>query len=135
MRTKPRVGMTGEVRFTVEPSVTIDFAGHGLPAVLATPHLIQFLEQAGREALRPVIEEGETSLGVEVEIRHLAPTPLGQTVTCTARIIKVEGALVDFQVEARDEVELIARGLHKRAIVRVDRFAAGVARKAAARPN
>jgi fluoroacetyl-CoA thioesterase len=79
--------------------------------------------------LQPVLEESENSVGMEIEIKHLAPTPLGHTVTCLARIVHVEGSVVDFQVEAADEMELIARGLHTRAVIRMERFAQRVARK------
>ena len=61
--------------------------------------------------------------------RHLAPTPLGQRVTCTARVIHAEKTEVTFQVEARDEQELIARGIHKRAVINVESFAQRVQRK------
>ncbi len=133
MKSKPKVGMTGEVRFEVGPQQVIDFAGGAMPAVLATPWLIKFLEQAGREALAPLLEAGETSVGVEIEVSHLAPTPQGQQVVCSARVIRVEGQLVDFQLEAHDEIEPIARGWHKRAVIRMDRFAHRVEKKKAAR--
>ena len=58
-----------------------------------------------------------------------APTPLGQSVTCTAHIIHVEGTQVTFQVEARDAHEIISRGIHKRAVIRIESFARRVARK------
>ena len=72
----------------------------------------------------------QRSVGMEIELRHLAPTPLGGSVTCTTRVIQAEGALITFQVEARDAHELIARGLHKRAVIRVGSFSRRVARKA-----
>jgi predicted thioesterase len=61
-----------------------------------------------------------------------APTPLGQRVTCTARVIQVEAKEVTFQIEARDQHELIARGLNKRAVIRVGNFAGRVQRKVSA---
>jgi len=129
MKRKPIPGETGEIRFTVEPHHTIDFADARMPAVLSTPWLVSFLEKAGREALRPVLEDGENSVGMEVEVKHLAPTPIGQTVTCLARVIRVDDRVVDFQVEASDESELIARGFHKRAIIEMVRFARRVTKK------
>lgn len=129
MLSKPRPGLTGEVTFTVENQHAIAFAGGPMPAVLSTPNLVHFLELAAREALQPLLEPGENSVGLEIEVRHLAPTPLGQKVFCAARVVQVEGAVVDFQVEARDEVEPIARGWHKRAVIQMDRFAQRVERK------
>src|SRR5262245_7614926 len=100
-----------------------------MPAVLSTPNLIGLLERTARETLAPLLDPDERTVGTEIELRHLAPTPLGATVTCVARVIHSEGALVTFQVEARDEQEVIARGLHRRAVIRVDGFARRVARK------
>ena len=101
-----------------------------MPAVLCTPWLIWFLEHAAREVVLPLIEAGESTVGTLVEIRHLAPTPVGRTVTCLARVISVEGSLISFQLEARDEYELIGRGVHKLRVISVDRFAEKVRGKA-----
>jgi len=62
-------------------------------------------------------------------LRHFAAAPVGQHVTCIARVIHAEGNSVTFQIEARDELELIARGVHKRAIIQVEKFARHVSRK------
>ena len=67
---------------------------------------------------------------MEIEVRHLAATPVGQKVTCLARVIQTEGTVISFQLEARDEHELIARGFHKLKVIRVDRFAAKIQLKA-----
>src|ERR1700704_5646849 len=130
MKTRPRIGTVGELKFVVGEKHVIDFAKDGMPAVLSTPNLIGLLERTAREALQPFLEPNERTVGIEIDIRHLAPTPLGQTVTCTARVIQAEGASVTLQIEARDEHEMIARGVHKRAVVRVESFARRVARKA-----
>ena len=129
MKARPRIGASGEHRFVVEKEHVIDFATDGMPAVLSTPRLVGILERTARETLQPFLEPGERTVGVELELRHLAPTPLGETVTCTARVIQVEGTQVTFQIEARDEHEMIVRGLHKRAVIRVESFAKRVARK------
>lgn len=129
MTSRPKIGTTGELRFTVAQEHVIDFATDGMPAVLSTPRLIGLLERTAREALYPFLEATERTVGMEIEIRHLAPTPLGANVTCTARVIATEGSSVTFHVEARDEHELIARGLHKRGVIRVESFARRVARK------
>ena len=131
MKSRPRTGTVGELKFVVEEKHVIDFANDGMPAVLSTPNLIGLLERTAREALQPFLEPNERTVGIEIDIRHLAPTPLGQTVTCTARVIQAEGLSVTLQIEARDEHEMIARGVHKRAVVRVESFARRVARKAA----
>lgn len=126
----PRIGSTVELQFVVEQKHVIEFATDGMPAVLSTPSLIGLLERTAREALVPLLEPGERTVGVEIELRHLAATPLGQQITCTARIILTEGKDITFQIEARDQHELIARGLHKRTVIRVENFARRVQRKA-----
>lgn len=129
MKFRPKIGTTGELKFTVEQKHVIDFATDGMPAVLSTPNLIGLLERTAREALYPLLEPGERTVGMEVEIRHLAPTPLGANVTCLARVISAEDNTVTFHIEARDEHELIARGIHKRGVIRVESFAKRVSRK------
>ncbi|MCU0977835.1 MAG: thioesterase family protein [Pirellulaceae bacterium] len=129
MKAPPKIGDTAEIEFVVEASHVIDFADAQMPAVLSTPCLIGFLERTARKALTPVLEVGERSVGVHVDVRHLAPTPPGHRVVCTARVIHVEGSVVSFQIEARDDKELIARGLHKRRVILAERFAARLRRK------
>ena len=129
MKVHPKIGTSGELSFVVEQKHCIDFATDGMPAVLSTPQLIGLLERAARQTLAPFLEPDERSVGVEIELRHLAATPLGAQVTCTVGVISVDGKQIGFQIEARDQHELIARGLHKRAVIRVDSFAKRVQRK------
>ena len=129
MKTKPRIGMSGEQNFDVGPSNRISFADARMPSILATPWLIAHLEYTARDAIADCLEEGERSVGTFVEVEHLAPAPEGARVTCRARVIHVDGPIVTFQVEARDEIEPIARGIHRRRVIDVDRFARRVARK------
>ena len=129
MNSSPKIGTTGELQFVVEQKHVIDFATDGMPAVLSTPNLIGLLERTARKALEPLLETDERSVGIEIELRHLAPTPLGEQITCIARVIHVEGRKIGFQIEARDSREVIARGLHKRAIIRMQSFANQVQRR------
>lgn len=123
MKSRPQVGMSGEFQFEVEPKHAIDFAEGGMPAVLSTPQLVGLLERTARMTLAPLLDANERTVGIEIELRHLAPTPVGQRVTCVARVIHAEGREVSFHVEARDEHEVIARGSHRRAVIRVESFA------------
>jgi fluoroacetyl-CoA thioesterase len=131
MKGTPKIGTTGEERFMVERGHAIDFADSTMPAVLSTPWLIWFLEHAARQAVLPFLAPGESTVGTYVEVRHTAPTPVGQAVTCRARVVRTEGTTVFFQVEAHDDHERIARGLHTLQVIRVDRFAQRVGRKSA----
>ena len=130
MKSLPKVGTLGQEQFVVESRHAIDFAEGGMPAVLSTPWLIWFLEHAARAAVFPLLEPGESTVGMEIQVRHLAPTPVGQTVTCRARVLFADRSEVSFQLEAYDERERIARGSHRLRVIRVDRFAQRVKQKA-----
>jgi fluoroacetyl-CoA thioesterase len=125
----PRIGAVGQERFTVESRHVIDFADGQMSAVLSTPWLIWFLEHAARAAVLPLLEPCESTVGTEIEVEHFAPTPLGHTVLCEARVVRVEGTEVSFQLKAHDECEPIAKGFHKLRVIRVHRFAARVQAK------
>jgi fluoroacetyl-CoA thioesterase len=129
MKSRPQVGAVGTLTVQTEAKHAVEFAGDGMPAVLSTPNLIGFLERTAREAIAPCLEADERSVGMEIELRHLAPTPIGLPVHCSARIITVDDRQVTFQIEARDEQELIARGLHKRAVIRTEKFTKRVQEK------
>ena len=131
MRTPPKMGMTGEERLTVGPANRISFADDRMPAVLATPWLVAHLEYAARGAIAACLEEHERSVGAYIEVEHLAPAPEGASVVCKARVILVDGPVVTFQVEATDGFETLAKGLHRRRVIDVDRFARRVAAKRA----
>jgi len=129
MKSIPRIGLAGELQLVVESKHAIDFATDGMPAVLSTPNLIGLLERTARQTLAPFLDLDERSVGIEVELRHLAATPVGASVTCSARVVSIDGKHIGFQIEARDSQELIAKGFHKRAVIRVGRFAERVQRK------
>lgn len=129
-----KIGTVGEARFIVSEPHLIDFADNGMPAVLSTPWLIWFLEHAARNAILPVLEPQESTVGVIVNVEHTAPTPPGAQVVCTARVIYTEGTLISFQVEAHDDHEQIARGTHKLRIIQKARLAQRVQNKAQKAP-
>ena len=129
MKSRPRPGQFAKIRFVVEAKHIIDFAEKGMPAVLATPWLIWFMEHTAREAMLPHLEPTESTVGTLVDIEHLAPTPLGQAVNCRAQVLRSEGSQFLFKLEAFDEREKIANGLHKLNVIDKARFAGRVARK------
>jgi predicted thioesterase len=133
MKSMPRVGMAAEERIVVGPTNRIVFADEVMPAVLATPWLVAHLEYAARNAIAPCLEDHERSVGTFLEVEHLAPTPEGFTVVCKARVIRVDGPIVTFQVEAHDGAEPVARGLHKRRVIDAHRFARRVEKKRGAK--
>ncbi len=129
MKGSVKIGTVGEVAFVVDDSHLIDFAHDGMPRILCTPWLIWFLEHAARNAMLPLLETGESTVGVVVDVEHIAATPLGAEVVCLARVIYADGSLISFQLEARDEHEQIARGTHKLRVIDAARLARKVQEK------
>ena len=123
-------GLTAEITITVGDSDTAAAFASGAVPVLATPRLVGLMEQAAAEAVRPALAAEQTTVGTRVDVRHLAATPMGMRVTARAELIEVVGRILRFRVEARDAQELVADGLHERAIVDRDRFLERVAKKA-----
>ena len=88
-----------------------------MPAVFATAQMVALMEWACVEQMRPFYGPGEHSVGVHVDVDHIAPTLPGQTVTVETQVESVEGRFVWFQVEAHDGLSVIGRGRHRRALV------------------
>jgi predicted thioesterase len=101
------------------------------PAVLATTRMVALMELASGRCLLPLLEPGECSVGVGVDVRHTAPTAPGVTVTARARYVGRDGKLYRFAVEAHDEAGLIGSGTHTRAIVSETRILQAAMRRAA----
>ena len=96
-----------------------------LPAVLATPVMIMLMENAALNAVRPYLRAGETAVGTHVDVRHLAATPTGRTVTARARVTRIEGHRISFSVEAHDGERLIGIGTHERKLIHLEEPAKG----------
>lgn len=128
------IGLTGQASVVVVPEVTARHLGSGTVAVFATPEMVRLMERAAVHALAPHLAPGQQSVGTMVNVRHLAATPVGATVTATAELIEVNGRRLVFKVSAHDGVELIGEGLHERALIDLARFEARVQAKTAARP-
>jgi fluoroacetyl-CoA thioesterase len=113
----PAVGQRAELEITVAPEQTAHVLGNQGVNVFATPFVITLLENVSSAVLRPFIPPGGGSVGTMVEMKHLAPTPVGMKVRASATVLESDGRRVLFQVEAFDEVEKIAEGRHERFIV------------------
>ena len=125
-------GISLSRQLVVTPALTVQAVVPDLPPVYATPHMIMFMEIVCTELIRPYLPAGWVSVGARVDVRHLAATPVGFTVTATARVLEVTKSLVVFAVEAHDGMAWIGRGEHDRAPVELQRFLAGCARKQSA---
>ena len=101
-----------------------------MPQVFATAFLVGFMEWACMEALRPYLEAGEVTLGTMINVTHQAATPPGMQVTAVVKCLEVEGKRTLWEIEVRDEVEVIGKGTHERFTVNQDKFCARIAAKA-----
>jgi len=122
-------GMRGVSELVVGPEHTAPFVGSGRIAVLATPVMINVIEAAALAAIEHLLPEGHQSLGIHLDVSHVAATPVGLRVIATAEVMRVEGRTVTFNVEARDNFERIGGGTHQRVVVSVARFDERVQRK------
>ena len=116
------VGMKGEVATTVEREDTAAEVGSGSLLVYATPCMVALMEGAACEAIDPVMAEGYTSVGIALNIEHLAATPVGMEIRAEATVTAVEGKIITFELEAFDEAGLIGKGTHKRCIINAQKF-------------
>ncbi|MBN2556615.1 MAG: thioesterase family protein [Anaerolineales bacterium] len=119
---KLKTGLSIEKTITVKPEQTAFHVGSGDLRVFATPEMVWLLESVCTELLADCLDEGETSVGVVVNVRHLAPTPVGMKVTVRAELTKIESNQISFQVALHDELEKIGEADHVRAVIDSDRF-------------
>ncbi len=116
------VGLKGEARLVVGDADTARALGSGDVEVLGTPKLVALFEQATVEALTGVLDEGQSSVGMRVQIDHLQPTPVGAEIVVEAHLEKIEGRRITFTVTASDSGGLVAAGKVTRVMVDVEKF-------------
>lgn len=123
------IGASATREVEVTPQLTVAHFHSEMPAVYATPMMIYLMELAASAAMEEYLPGGWTSVGTHVDVRHLAATPVGFTVTARATVIERSDRTVTFDVEAHDGVELIGSGQHTRAPVERSRFDLRIAKK------
>jgi predicted thioesterase len=130
---EPKINATATAELIVGPadlaSSISTAGGDQFPAVLATARMIALMETAAARVLQPLLGPGELSVGVTVDITHVAPTPPGVLVTANARYTGREGKLFVFEISAHDQGGEIGRGRHKRAIVETERLQRAAAKR------
>jgi fluoroacetyl-CoA thioesterase len=122
-------GLTGRLTLLVGEEHTARHLGSGAVQVLATPQMILLIERANVAAVDSLLPEGFRTVGVALDVRHLAPTPVGFEVTATSELVEVQGRRLAFKVQVHDGVELVGEGTHRRAVVNVQQFGERVAQK------
>jgi len=119
------VGLVGEARAVVAASMLASAVGSGSLGVLSTPWLVALMEQAACAAVEGLLGDADqTTVGVRLDIRHLAPSPVRAEVRARAELIEVDGRRLVFRVEAFDAQERIGEGSHERAVVQASRLQA-----------
>jgi fluoroacetyl-CoA thioesterase len=116
------IGMRGEAALVVGEEHTAEAFGAGGVRVFGTPMMIGLMENAAWRLVQPQLDEGETTVGTLVNVRHLAATPVGDTVTASAELVEIAGRRLVFRVSARDSRQLIGEGTHERALISLERF-------------
>ncbi len=122
-------GLKAEVRRKVTLEITARHLGSGNVEVLATPAMIALMEQAAVQAVDPLLPPGYKTVGVAVDVKHMAPTPVGMEVRAIAELVEVDGRKLLFKVEAYDEKEKVGEGFHRRVVIDVEQFAIRVSSK------
>jgi len=115
--TRVKPGLIGEVERRVTEDDTAARWGSGLVPVFGTPSLVGLMENAAVEALEGQLPAHQTSVGSRMDVRHLAPTPVGQQVRARAELVEVEGRRLEFQIEAWDDAERVGEAKHTRFVV------------------
>ena len=120
--TELKTGLVGQAETLVTDSNTAAAIGSGALPVFSTPHMIALMETASMDAIAQCLEDGQGSVGVRIDVAHLAATPMGMTVRAESTLTKVEGRMLNFEVKAWAGDELIGEGTHQRCIVFNGRF-------------
>ena len=116
------VGVSGTKLVEVTREMTVAHFQEHMPAVYGTPIMIYHMEVTAAELIQQYLPDGWVSVGVVVDVKHLAATPVGATVTVQARVLAADDSTVTFEVEAHDGVDKIGEGTHVRAPVEIGRF-------------
>jgi predicted thioesterase len=115
-------GLTAKVQLTVSDADTAQALGSGDVPVLGTPRIVALCEQAAIAALAGALNGGDTTVGMRVQLDHLAPTAVGQSVSAEATLEKVQGRRLTFTVSVSDSRGLVAAGRVTRVVVDRERF-------------
>lgn len=130
------VGLRHAAQLRVEPRHTVpqvdpDWPGfQDMPPVLATAMMVAFIEQTCIQGLRPFLAVGQHTVGIHVDVGHVAATPVGMTVTAEVELIEIDGKRLVFKVSCRDDAGVIGEGTHQRAVIDVARFMQRLGEKA-----
>lgn len=118
------IGTKNTKQITVEEKDTALSYGSGTLKVFATPAMIALMENTAMNAVSSYLEEGQATVGTEINVNHLSATPVGSTVTCEAELAEIDGRRLVFNVRAFDDKGVIGEGTHQRFIIKTEKFLA-----------
>lgn len=124
-----KIGMKAQSEKVVGEADTAVRFGSGGVRVFATPMMVGLMENAALNAVDPHLEEGYATVGLSLNVKHIAATPVGMKVTAKAELLSIEGKKLIFRVEAFDETEKVGEGTHERYIIELSRFLEKVNKK------
>lgn len=120
------IGLKGKQEIVVTEEVTADKVGSGLVKVLATPMLVALMEKTCNDAMLPLLDAGQGTVGTHIDISHCAATPIGMRVWCECELVEVDRRRLLFEVKAFDDCGLVGEGRHERFVIDMAKFQAKV---------
>lgn len=123
-----KIGLKAEFEIIVSPKDTASQYGSGNLDVFATPAMIALMEKTSMMCIQNYLEAGQNSVGVEINVKHVKATPVGEAVLCIAELTEVDRSKLTFSVEAYDNEGLIGQGIHKRFLIDEKQFMAKINR-------
>ena len=117
-----RTGIKKEIRVMIREEHSAKSVGSRDVKVLSTPSMIAFIEAVSRDLVQPYLPDGYTTVGTHVDVRHLAPAPIGREIDVKSELISIDGRKLTFKVEVFWNEKIIGEGKHERYIVNLERF-------------
>ncbi len=117
-----KTGIIGKQIIKVTEEMTAEKLGSGKLPVYATPNMITLIENTASASVEEYLEEGQGTVGTFVNVKHLAATPIGMSVTCETELTQVDRKRLVFETKVHDESELIGEGIHERFIIDKEKF-------------
>ncbi|MBR6353806.1 MAG: thioesterase family protein [Oscillospiraceae bacterium] len=119
-----QVGIKGHDEVLVDETNVASAVGSGAMPVFSTPSLAASMERAALESVQPWLDEGQSTVGIRLELDHLAATPIGMRVFTDSELVEVDGRILRFAITARDACGQVAKCVHTRCIINSERFMA-----------
>lgn len=125
-----KVGMTHQIDRQTTDEMSAQKVYPHVPDVYATRAMVGHIEEVCADMVLPRLGAGEQTVGIGMQFKHMAATPLGMKVRFSAKLIEVDGAKLTFEVEGFDEVDKISEATHQRFVINAEKFNSKVAKKA-----